>query len=279
MRILKRGDTGSDVKLAQTALERAGYDPGAVNGVFGAQTERAVKQFQRVLGAKEDGIIGPVTWKYLEPFANEPDPEVLRRGSRGNAVKMLQNALKAAGYDPGTIDGLFGTKTQAALKAYQKKAGLPETGVADAATWLAIAPFFDYSDVYLRRGDRGMLVMILQNALKNAGFTPGTIDGVFGPRTLAALTAFQKDKGLVADGVAGPKTFAKLKPYMTAGVIAYTVRKGDTLSSIAKLYNTTVAELLKLNPRSDPDKIYVGETIYVPVKNGDLITPAAEDAD
>ena len=115
MRILQRGDTGSDVRTAQTALIRAGYDPGAANGVFGAATERAVMQFQRVLGATQDGIIGPVTWQFLEPFALESDPDVLRRGSRGAMVRRLQEALEASGNSPGRIDGLFGTKTQAAL--------------------------------------------------------------------------------------------------------------------------------------------------------------------
>ena len=73
MRLLQRGDTGSDVRTAQTALIRAGYDPGAANGVFGAATERAVIQFQRVLGARQEGIIGPVTWQFLEPFVEIVD--------------------------------------------------------------------------------------------------------------------------------------------------------------------------------------------------------------
>ena len=97
MRILQRGDTGSDVRTAQTALIRAGYDPGTANGVFGAATERAVMQFQRVLGATQDGIIGPVTWQFLEPFALESDPDVLRRGSRGAMVRRLQEALALVG--------------------------------------------------------------------------------------------------------------------------------------------------------------------------------------
>ena len=59
MRTLRRGDTGSDVRTLQTALTRAGYDPGPINGIFGAQTEQAVKQFQR--GA------GPARGRYRRP--------------------------------------------------------------------------------------------------------------------------------------------------------------------------------------------------------------------
>ena len=97
MRILQRGDTGSDVRTAQTALIRAGYDPGAANGVFGAATERAVMQFQRVLGATRDGIIGPVTWQFLEPFALESNPDVLRRGSRGGCRRRWRLPATAPG--------------------------------------------------------------------------------------------------------------------------------------------------------------------------------------
>ena len=258
MRILQRGDTGSDVRTAQTALIRAGYDPGAANGVFGAATERAVMQFQRVLGATRDGIIGPVTWQFLEPFALESNPDVLRRGSRGAMVRRLQEALEASGNSPGRIDGLFGTKTQAALRAFQRSAMLAQTGVADRATWLAIAPYIDYGDVYLRRGDRGMLVTILQTALTSAGFSPGQADGIFGSRTFNAVTAFQRANRIAADGIA----------YLSGELMTYVVRRGDTLSSIARRFNTTVEELLRLNPREDPDLIFVGETLLIPVSKG-----------
>lgn len=268
MKLLQRGDTGSDVRTAQTALIRAGYDPGAANGVFGAATERAVIQFQRVLGARQDGIIGPVTWQFLEPFAMESDPDVLRRGSRGAMVRRLQEALEASGNSPGRIDGLFGTKTQAAVRAFQQGAGLPVTGVVDRATWLALSPFIDYSDVYLRRGDRGILVALLQTALTNAGFSPGVVDGIYGNRTFNAVTAFQRANRITADGIAGPRTWALLKPYLTGELMTYVVRRGDTLSSIARRFNTTVEELLKLNPREDPDLIFVGETLLIPVGRG-----------
>lgn len=264
MRILQRGDTGNDVRTAQTALIRAGYAPGRADGIFGSNTERAVKQFQRVLGLRQDGIIGPRTWEFLQPFALESDPDVLRRGSRGNMVRILQQALEASGNSPGTIDSLFGTKTQAALRAFQRSARLPETGVANRDTWLAIAPFINYDNIYLRRGDRGMLVVILQTALYNAGFDPGAIDGIFGTRTHNALVAFQRAKGLSPDGIAGRRTWAQLKPYLSGGVMTYVIRPGDTLSSIARRFNTTVEELVRLNNIANPDLIIAGETLLIP---------------
>ena len=156
---------------------------------------------------------------------------------------------------------------------------LAQTGVADRATWLAIAPYIDYGDVYLRRGDRGMLVTILQTALTSAGFSPGQADGIFGSRTFNAVTAFQRANRITADGIAGratqdkhcrggPRTWALLKPYLSGELMTYVVRRGDTLSSIARRFNTTVEELLRLNPREDPDLIFVGETLLIPVSKG-----------
>ena len=62
----------------------------------------------------------------------------------------------------------------------------------------------------LRYGSRGPMVEYLQLALRRAGYDPGQIDGIFGWRTQAALTRFQKDNGLAPDGVAGRLTWAKL---------------------------------------------------------------------
>lgn len=63
----------------------------------------------------------------------------------------------------------------------------------------------------LRRGVQGSLVERLQRLLADAGFNPGAIDGRFGPATEAALIAFQRSRGLLADGVAGPLTWASLE--------------------------------------------------------------------
>lgn len=62
----------------------------------------------------------------------------------------------------------------------------------------------------LREGDSGPEVQALQQKLKAKGFDPGTLDGSFGPGTEAAVLAFQKSEGLVADGIVGNETAAAL---------------------------------------------------------------------
>lgn len=63
----------------------------------------------------------------------------------------------------------------------------------------------------LRNGSRGDEVKALQTALTAAGFDAGTADGIFGPKTDAAVRAFQESKGLGVDGIVGPKTMAALE--------------------------------------------------------------------
>jgi peptidoglycan hydrolase-like protein with peptidoglycan-binding domain len=62
----------------------------------------------------------------------------------------------------------------------------------------------------LRRGAGGSEVRDLQSALLRRGINPGPLDGVFGPRTEAAVRRFQEVEALATDGVAGPKTLAAL---------------------------------------------------------------------
>ena len=188
----------------------------------------------------------------------------LRRGDRGEDVKVLQRALKRAGYDAGTIDGIFGPRTEAAVRAFQRANGLTVDGIVGPRTWAALAPYMEVEESWLRKGDRGPEVQMLQLALERAGFSPGALDGIFGTRTDAAVRAFQRANGLQADGIVGPRTLATLKPYLT-GYVEYTVKRGDTLSSIARRYGTTVQALLTANPRTNPNLIYVGETLIIPL--------------
>ena len=63
---------------------------------------------------------------------------LVRSGSKGSAVISVQKELKAAGINPGPIDGEFGAKTRAAVVAYQRKHHLAVDGVVGAKTWSAL---------------------------------------------------------------------------------------------------------------------------------------------
>ncbi len=73
------------------------------------------------------------------------------------------------------------------------------------------------TDATLRPGMTGSSVTDLQKALNQLGYDVGTADGTYGPATTAAVTAFQKDKGLTQDGTAGPATLAAINTALAAG--------------------------------------------------------------
>lgn len=128
----------------------------------------------------------------------------LKFGANGTAVKVIQQQLTAQGYPCGPIDGLFGTKTQAAVRAYQMAIDLPGAGVADAITQAMLSGG-------MRVGSRGDAVRDLQTRLAALGYDCGGVDGAFGKYTLAAVLAYQAAMGLDdVDGVVGPLTWFKI---------------------------------------------------------------------
>ena len=145
-----------------------------------------------------------------------PDMPMLYRGGTGDAVKTLQEKLNAKGFDSGNVDGIFGAKTYAAVTAFQKANGLDVDGIVGKLTW---AKLYDATPVnvtpvttqpMLRIGSRGDAVRKLQEMLNAKGYTCGSVDGIFGSKTKAAVLAFQKANGLGADGIVGPLTWGKL---------------------------------------------------------------------
>lgn len=135
-RTLRLGLSGEDVRKLQDALTQLGYSPGAIDGIFGSQTQTAVVTFQRDKGLVQDGIVGPATAAALNRALVLP--AYLKLGSRGPEVNVLQGFLQKSGYDPGPIDGIFGPKTRDAVISFQRDYGLLPDGIAGPQTWNAI---------------------------------------------------------------------------------------------------------------------------------------------
>lgn len=123
--------------------------------------------------------------------------------STGPAVAELQTHLNTLGFNCGAVDGKFGGMTLGALKRYQQARGLVPDGIAGTNTQASIV-----RDLNSASNSPATTIHTrdIQLALANKGFNPGPIDGDYGPRTTAAVKAFQKSKGLVQDGIAGPIT-------------------------------------------------------------------------
>jgi murein DD-endopeptidase MepM/ murein hydrolase activator NlpD len=142
--------------------------------------------------------------------------------SRDAGIAALQVALHARGLYGGTIDGLRGPTTTAAVKRFQARAGVAATGVADTSTRRALGRYGRHllGSRPLTRGAAGWDVAALQFLLAWHGFPSATFDGGLGVRTETALRRFQDWAGLPVDGVAGASTIAALRKAPAACPIA-----------------------------------------------------------
>ena len=114
---LKKGSSGTAVKHLQKALIGLGYLNGVADGKFGAKTAEAVKDYQRDYGLGVDGSAGKKTLTSIK-----------------NTVVTLQSDLTRKGYSTNGVDGIFGSGTKNAVKAYQRAVGISATGIAGSST-------------------------------------------------------------------------------------------------------------------------------------------------
>ena len=243
---LKYGDSGSRVTELQQNLKKLGFYSSSVDGKFGAGTQRAVVSFQKKHGRSADGLAGKKTLELIEyevsrlssgssssgssssssSSSSSGYTRTLRKGYTGEDVKSVQTRLKALGYYTGSIDGVYGTGSIEAVKAFQKKNGLTADGLAGKKTFdtlfssSAIANGSSSSSSSgssssstgyetLRPGMTGADVKKMQQELRSLGY-PLSADGSYGNETVEAVEEFQRINGLSADGVAGSKTLALL---------------------------------------------------------------------
>ena len=176
----------------------------------------------------------------------------LFNGSKGEAVRELQQALIDLGYLRGTADGIFGNNTENAVRKFQKNNRLTVDGLAGETTRQLIlskaraknasaasspapsaaesAPaggtaassgqessslFGNYTSI--RIGNKGDRVKTLQQSLITLGYLSGKADGVFGKQTQKAVKSFQRSMKLTSDGVAGKKTLIAIQSALASG--------------------------------------------------------------
>lgn len=166
------------------------------------------EQVNARLGSSAAAPVAPT-----EPVATSNSLTV---GSTGSKVTALQNNLNGLGYNCGNADGSYGSKTKAAVIAFQKAYNIAQSGVADATTLAKIEE----------------VVKTIQTKLNALGYSCGTVDGVYDSATKSAVTKFQSANKLVADGIAGEKTIAALNKSNTQS--SYVVRVTASVLNIRK---------------------------------------------
>jgi len=263
---LRRGSSGSDVKTIQQQLNRIRVNYPAipaintVDGIYGTETENAVRTFQRIFDLTPDGVVGKSTWyrisyiyvavKRLGELNSEGErpqyddnsyPGLLRFGDTGSAVQNLQFYLKTiAAFNPFipdlSIDGFFGKDTENAVRAFQRTYGLAVDSIVGESTWNRIVSVYldvteggtltirPYPGRILRVGSSGDEVLyeqMLLNRIRPVFVTVGKLD---------------------EDGIFGSKMrnsvreFQRLFGYRDDGVIGR-----DTWNGLNRVFGSTVS--------------------------------------
>ncbi|MBZ9715890.1 peptidoglycan-binding domain-containing protein [Deinococcus multiflagellatus] len=162
---LRQGDSGRDVVTLQYLLRHRGQTL-SVDGSFGPGTDTAVRNFQGANGLVVDGIVGGNTWEKLIV--------TVRQGDNNNAVRAVQDQLRSGyGYSSVTVDGVFGSGTNTAVRDFQTKRGLSADGVVGLNTWHALVTGSS-------TGGSGTTASLAQQILNNGRITLGTSSSTAG---------------------------------------------------------------------------------------------------
>ena len=260
--VLRYGSTGNEVVEIQVKLNRISKNYPAipkispVDGIFADETEAAVREFQTIFNLTSDGLVGNATWyaiqrvyaavKRLNDLTSEGvSPEevtnlfsqVLRIGDTGRGVRELQYFLSfIANYNETVpyieIDGIFGPRTESAVKAVQTLYGIEPTGIVNLETWDYIyrayrglleslpSDYFDgvtqpYPGFPLRLGMRLDAVRYLQEYLDLIATVYPEIEapavtGIFDTATRDAVEQFQDRFGIDVTGVVSSPTWTAI---------------------------------------------------------------------
>lgn len=195
--LLKGGDKGIQVKYLQQALKIMCCNPGSIDSDYGPGTQAAVEKFQQEWGLGVDGIVGDKTWNCLV-----------------DEIKPIQQALKDKGFYKEAITGIAKETTYGAVISFQESRGLTADGMVGNSTRARLFNDENGGDdlmLPLSTGDKGDYVLYLQHGLRIMCCSPGSIDGVYGSGTAAAVSNFQSKYGIAQTGTCDTTTWNKLK--------------------------------------------------------------------
>lgn len=224
----------SDIKAVQAALKSKGYYKyGSVSGYANDETYDSVFEFQGNNHLDKDGRVGPLTRELLfDTLINEYAVLPMSRGSKGTYVNYLQRALRMLCCSPGAIDGTFGAGTETAVKKFQTKYGLSQTGAVDTTTWDTLKS----------------KILEVEQKLSSLNYSPGKVDGIATAGTGEALLKFQADNNLAQDGQIGPATRSALfGTTVEGGNDDFPLKRGSQGANV--LYLQQALCIMVINPK------------------------------
>jgi peptidoglycan hydrolase-like protein with peptidoglycan-binding domain len=200
------------IKRIQFHLKKAGFYSGSVDGIAGPRTQSAIRHFQSACATLTD-LITTSEPTAIQQNSGMAAKAVIAISKRGNtdAVRLIQLRLKDAGFNPGPIDGIDGPKTQSARLALQSgcmmldnitivplddaqgRTGDSTANERKVSALIERATNRESEASSRKTADNSVrgAIKVLQMRLREAGFNPGPIDGILGPRTITAAQNYQ----------------------------------------------------------------------------------------
>jgi peptidoglycan hydrolase-like protein with peptidoglycan-binding domain len=208
---LKKPLSKQEIRQIQARLKAVGFDPGPIDGILGRKTRSVLLQVQagctivnELVAASDMEIVAPAV-------------DIQGSGLTGSVntltkeeIELLQKRLKAVGLDPGPIDGILGSRTRLAIsrcksgcvalndllgssdkRVPRQTSEIPSAPVSAAAKSTALVSNVS-SKQEIRRA---------QERLRAAGFDPGPIDGILGPKTSSALEKYRSSHKFTRSGL------------------------------------------------------------------------------
>jgi peptidoglycan hydrolase-like protein with peptidoglycan-binding domain len=220
-----RAPSKEEIRSLQAQLKAAGFDPGAADGILGPKTRVALDRLQSGCANLEDLLEDSASG--LSPLTSgtrtsKLDDEATDKFTTKEEIRLIQVRLKDAGFDPGPFDGTLGPKTQSALLRMQSGCAAVKNFPPHAEIQITESPSSPAPDSEKRiqpaithtartaeaaKSGAGQAALGADNApskeevrglqmrLRNAGFDPGPIDGVPGPKTKSALDQYRASHG------------------------------------------------------------------------------------
>ena len=238
---LYSGQRGEAVRTMQAALIKLGYLGGTADGIFGTNTEKAVKKFQRANKLTADGLAGSKTLELLYKKAGT-------KAGDSTSASSSSTAPAAAG---------------SSASAAPSNSAASGTSAASASSSSGI---FGGNYSTMRLGYTGSRVSALQKQLISLGYLSGKADGKYGAKTGQAVISFQKASKLTADGLAGKQTLLALEKanVSSASTAQNSSASGSDPSSDRKASGPSGSQVQLLHWFNDvKPALRNGQTLYI----------------
>src|SRR5699024_9631857 len=215
------GKRNTQVTAFKKKMNKTQFSGISVTNYYGDYTENRVKEFQRFVGLRANGIADSKTRSELDKYLSG-----YKKGSSSKAIANFKKKLNKVGFSGNTVTNYFGDYTKKKVKEFQKNYGLNANGVANVKTLKKLDEV--YNSPY-QLGKSNNQVTAFKKKMNKTQFSGISVTNFYGDYTVKRVKEFQRFVGLKANGIADSKTRSELDKYLSG------YKKGSSSKVIANI--------------------------------------------